>query len=56
VTDEQLAERARELGLPIDAGRAAGFRPGLESLLARTRRLGELLPRETAPPPSPVPR
>ena len=56
MTDEQLADRARELGLAIDATRAAVVRPGLESLLMRTRRLGELLPRETAPPPSPAPR
>ena len=56
MTEEQIADLARERGLPIDAARAAHFRAGLTSLLERTRRLGELLPRETVPPPSQAPR
>lgn len=56
MTEEQIAELAGARGLPIDVSRAAVFRAGLTSLLDRTRRLGELLPRETAPPPNPAPR
>jgi hypothetical protein len=56
VTNEEIARAAQAMRLRIDPERAASFEPGLTSLLARVRRLGELLPRETPPPPNQAPR
>jgi hypothetical protein len=55
LSPELIAQLARRRGLAIDAARAAGFAPGLNSLVGRCRRLAELLPREMAPPPSRAP-
>lgn len=57
MTPDGLAERARVEGVEaITAARVAELLPGLTSLRARLKRLGELLPPQTAPPPNRAPR
>jgi len=51
IPEPTLIALARLRGLTLDAERAAQLRPLAESLLGRLARLGETLPRDTAPPP-----
>jgi len=52
---EAVAELVRRRGLVVDAAEAERFRASLNSLLGRVRGLGDLIPRETAPPPNRAP-
>jgi len=55
VDDALIEEQAQARGLKVDAARAREFDASLNSLLARLRHLGELLPRGAAPPPNRAP-
>jgi hypothetical protein len=50
IADLMAAARAR--GITLSDADAAAIRPRIESLLTRLARLGEALPRDTAPQPT----
>jgi hypothetical protein len=55
ITGAEVIARLRARGLECDDARAAMLREATGSLFERLARVGAALPREAAPPPSPLP-